>query len=69
MANYNFQNLIKTTLWQHFMDSVMCSHPKTNGEIENVEIVNLFSFSFRNIVFDWCNNYMGDYPDCTFVEL
>jgi hypothetical protein len=50
------------------MDSVMCSHPKTNGEIENVEIVNLFSFSFRNIVFDWCNNYMGD-PDCTFVEL
>jgi hypothetical protein len=51
------------------MDSVMCSHPKTNGEIENAENVNFFSFSFRNIVFDWCNNFMGDYLDYTFVEL
>jgi hypothetical protein len=28
----------------------------------------LFSFTFRDIMFDWCNNYMGDYPNCIFVE-
>jgi len=27
MANYKFQNLVKTTLWQHFMDNVVCFHP------------------------------------------
>jgi len=26
MANYKFQNLAKTIVWQHFMDSVVCSH-------------------------------------------
>jgi hypothetical protein len=42
---------------------------KANNETYDVEIVNMFSFTFRDIMFDWCNNYMGDYPDCTFVEL
>ncbi len=42
---------------------------RANGETNDVEIVNLFSFTLRNIVFDWCNNYVGDYPYCTFVEL
>jgi hypothetical protein len=42
---------------------------RINGEIENAEIVNLFSFTLRDIVFDWCNNYMGDYPNCTFTKL
>jgi hypothetical protein len=38
-----------------------------NGETKDVEIVNLFSFTFRDIVYDWCNNHMGDYPDCIFA--
>jgi hypothetical protein len=42
---------------------------KANGETDDVEIVNLFNFTFKDIVFNWCNNYMGDYPDYTFVEL
>jgi hypothetical protein len=28
------------------------------SETKNVEIVNIFSFTLRDIVFDWCNNYM-----------
>jgi hypothetical protein len=27
MTNYKSQNLAKTTLWQHFMDNVVCFHP------------------------------------------
>ncbi len=42
---------------------------KSNGEIEDAKMVNLFSFTFKDIVFDCCNNYMGDYWNCTFVEL
>ncbi len=40
-----------------------------NNEANDAKIVNLFSFTLEDIVFDWCNNYMGDYLDCTFVEL
>jgi len=42
---------------------------KANGEIDDAKIVNLFSFTFRDIVFDWWNNCMGDYLDCTFAKL
>jgi hypothetical protein len=42
---------------------------RANGERDDAKIVNLFSFTLRDIVFDWCNNYMGDYLDCIFVEL
>ncbi len=42
---------------------------KANNEINDVEIVNLFNFTFRNIVFHYCNNYLGDYPDYTFAKL
>jgi hypothetical protein len=35
---------------------------RANGEIEDAKIINLFSFTFKDIVFDRCNNYMGDYP-------
>jgi len=31
MTNYKSQNLAKTTLWQHFMDSVVCFHSWSNG--------------------------------------
>jgi hypothetical protein len=42
---------------------------KANDETKYSKIVNVFSFTFKNIVFDWCNNYMGDYPNCTFAKL
>jgi hypothetical protein len=40
---------------------------KTNGEIENVKIVNIFSFTLRDTMSNWCNNYMGDYLECIFA--
>ncbi len=42
---------------------------KRNGEIEDAKFVNLFSFTLGNIVSNSWNNYMGDYPNCTFVDL
>jgi hypothetical protein len=42
---------------------------RINGEIKYVKIVNMFSFTLKNIVCDWCNNYMGDYPYCTITKL
>ncbi len=42
---------------------------KANGETKDVDIGNQFSFTFKDNVYDWCNNYMGDYQDCTFAEL
>jgi hypothetical protein len=42
---------------------------RTNGETNDAKIINLFSFTFKDIVSDWCNYYMGDYPDCTFAKL
>jgi hypothetical protein len=41
----------------------------TNNEIHNVEIIHLFSFTLKDIMSDWCNNHMGDYPNCVFAEL
>jgi len=38
---------------------------RTNGETNDAKIINLFSFTLKDIM----NNYMGDYPNCTFVEL
>jgi hypothetical protein len=42
---------------------------RENGEIEDAKMVNLFIFTLKDIVSDYCNNYMGDYQNCTFVEL
>jgi hypothetical protein len=40
---------------------------KANNEIDAIKIINLFNFTLTDIVFDWCNNYMGDYPNCIFI--
>jgi hypothetical protein len=34
-----------------------------------MQILYLFSFTFKDIVFDWCNNYIGGYPNCIFEKL
>jgi hypothetical protein len=42
---------------------------RANSETNDAKIINLFSFTFKDIVSNWCNNYMGDYLDYTFIEL
>jgi hypothetical protein len=42
---------------------------RTNNEIDDAKIVNLLSFTLRDTMSNWCNNYLGDYRDCTFAEL
>jgi hypothetical protein len=42
---------------------------KANSETNDAKIVNLFSFTLRDIMSNWCNNYMGDYLDYIFAEL
>jgi hypothetical protein len=41
---------------------------KVNSETNDAKNVNLFRFTLKDIVSNWNNNYMGDYPNCTFVE-
>jgi hypothetical protein len=40
---------------------------RINNKTYDVKIVNLFNFTLRDIMSDWCNNYMGDYKDCIFT--
>jgi hypothetical protein len=40
---------------------------KINGETKDAKIINLFSFTFKDIVSNWWNNDMEHYPDCTFT--
>jgi hypothetical protein len=42
---------------------------KANGETNDEKFVKLFSFTLKDTMSDWCNNNMGDYLDCIFVEL
>jgi hypothetical protein len=42
---------------------------KANNETNDAKNINLFSFTFRDIMSNWCNNYMRDYPNCIFVKL
>ncbi len=42
---------------------------KANGETEDVKMVNMFSFTFKYTMSNWCNNYTGNYLECIFAEL
>ncbi len=42
---------------------------RANNETNYVKILNLFNSTLIDTMFDWCNNYLGDCPNCTFVEL
>lgn len=42
---------------------------KPNVETKVEEITNIFNLTFRDILFNWCNNYMWDYPNYKFVDL
>ncbi len=42
---------------------------RANGETKDVKIINLFSFTLIDIMSNYYNNYMGDYPNYTFAKL
>jgi hypothetical protein len=42
---------------------------KINGEIIEDDIINLFSFTLRDNIFEWGENYVQDNPTYTFEEL
>jgi hypothetical protein len=34
-----------------------------------VDIINLFGFTFKDDIFEWGENYVSDHPNCIFEEL
>jgi hypothetical protein len=42
---------------------------KANGEIVEVDIINMFGFILRDNIFEWDENYVQDHPNYTFEEL
>ncbi len=42
---------------------------KTNGEMLEANIINLFGFTLRDTISEWGENYVQDHPNCTFEEL
>ncbi len=39
------------------------------GEMVEVDIINLFGFTFKDNIFEWGKNYVQDHPNCTFEKL
>jgi hypothetical protein len=42
---------------------------KANGEIVEVDIINMFGFILRDNIYEWDENYVQDHPNYTFEEL
>ncbi len=42
---------------------------KANGETLEVDIINLFGFTFKDGIFEWGENNVQDHPNYTFEEL
>ncbi len=42
---------------------------KVNGETMEADIINLFSFTLKDIIFEWGENCVQDHPNYTFEEL
>jgi len=42
---------------------------KANGEIVEVDIINMFSFTLKDNISKWGGNYVQNHPHCTFEEL
>ncbi len=39
---------------------------KTNGEMVEVVIINLFGFTFIDTIFEWGENFVQNHPNCIF---
>ncbi len=42
---------------------------RTNGEIVEVDSINLFDFTLRDSIFEWGEIFVQDDPNCTFEKL
>ncbi len=42
---------------------------KKNAETSEEYIINVFSYTLKNISLDWCHNYMSKFPNYIFLEL
>jgi hypothetical protein len=42
---------------------------KVNGETMEVNIINMFGFTFKDNIFEWGEKFVQDHPNCTFEEL
>jgi hypothetical protein len=42
---------------------------KTNGEIVEINIINLLSFTIIDSIFEWGEIFVEDHPNCTFKKL
>jgi hypothetical protein len=42
---------------------------RINGEIMEVDIINLFGFALRDNILEWGENFVQDHPNCTFEKL
>jgi hypothetical protein len=42
---------------------------KANEKIMEPNIFNMFSFTLRNNILEWGENFVQDHPNCTFEEL
>ncbi len=45
------------------------AHIKVNGEIMEVDIINMFGFTLWDNISEWGKNVIQDHPNCTFEEL
>jgi hypothetical protein len=42
---------------------------KVNGEIVEVDIINLFGFTLQDNIFEWGEKFVQNHPICIFEEL
>jgi hypothetical protein len=42
---------------------------KANGETMEANIINMFGFTLRDIIFEWGENYIQNHPNCIYEEL
>ncbi len=42
---------------------------RANSETNDAKIVIFSVLPFKDIMSNWCNNYLGNYPNCIFIEL
>ncbi len=40
-----------------------------NGEIMELNIINMFGLTFKDTIFEWGENFVHDNPNCTLEEL
>jgi hypothetical protein len=52
------------TLIQMFKTTI-----RANGEMVEANIISMFSFIFKDNIFEWGENFVQDHPNCNFEKL